>query len=197
MSEPTSASADELFARARSGDQAAWRELFEKCYPKIIRAIRRRLNSPALRSLYDSTDFVGDVWKSLAEKSDRYDFESLAALQAFLAMNAERKVIDVHRRHNAEKYDVKRNRPIDARAGGDDYIPSHDPTASQVAVERETREQIFANQPEVARRVIQMRTEGAPTEEIVEKTGWHIRKIQRYLSDLGKSLQLSGAGGRS
>src|SRR3954452_12378581 len=104
MSQPTdtaSETSDGLFARARTGDQGAWRELFDACYPKVLRVIRRRLNSPAMRSLYDSTDFVSDVWKSLAEKQEKFEFSTLDALIKFLSTSAERKVIDEHRRLHA------------------------------------------------------------------------------------------------
>src|SRR3954465_13429199 len=89
-----------LFARARAGDQAAWEELFRTCYPKVIRVVRRKLDRP-MRSLYDSTDFVSDVMKSLAANLDRLDFPSLGSLIAFLAQAAEQKVIDEYRRRHA------------------------------------------------------------------------------------------------
>src|SRR3954452_8396285 len=111
MSQPTdtaSETSDGLFARARTGDQTAWRELYDACYPKVLRVIRRKLNSPAMRSLYDSTDFVGDVWKSLAEKPEKFDLPTLRELVAFLSTAAERKVIDEHRRLHALKNDVGR-----------------------------------------------------------------------------------------
>src|SRR5690242_17664948 len=68
---------DNLFARAQTGDQDAWRELFETCYPKIVRVIRRKLQSPSVRALYDSTDFASDVWKSLAANADRFHFPTV------------------------------------------------------------------------------------------------------------------------
>ena len=43
MSDSSRYDSDELIARARAGDQAAWEELFHTCYPKVIRVVRRKL----------------------------------------------------------------------------------------------------------------------------------------------------------
>src|SRR3954453_12609157 len=99
MSDSSDFDSDELIARARAGDQSAWEELFHTCYPKVIRVVRRKLDRP-MRSLYDSTDFVSDVMKSLAANLDRLDFPSLGSLIAFLAQAAEEKGMDGYwRRH--------------------------------------------------------------------------------------------------
>src|SRR5262245_28925796 len=110
----TDRSVDGLFARAQAGDQAAWKELFDACYPKVVRVIRRKLTSPAIRSLYDSTDFASDAWKSLVAKSGRFDFPTIDHLMAFLTRVACRKLIDEQRRQHALKNDVGRNRPIES-----------------------------------------------------------------------------------
>ena len=201
MSEPGDSAAEKseaLFARARDGDQAAWRELYDACYPKVLRVIRRRLNSSALRSLYDSTDFVGDVWTSLAAKHLHFDFPNLAALQAFLATAAERKVIDQYRRLHAEKNDVGRNQPITSWGRGrPDFDPaSSAPTASQVAQATEAREQIFSGQSGEERTVLELRDKGYNNDDIVAQTGWNLRKLQRFLKDLGDSWTARGVGGR-
>lgn len=202
MSEPRDSSIvglDGLFARARSGDQAAWRELFDASYPKVIRAIRRRLNSQAMRSLYDSTDFVGDVWKSLAEKPASFDFATFDDLQRFLAKAAERKIIDEYRRLHAQKNDVDLQRPIAAWAGAGGGVPdlaSSDPTPSQVAQATEASECLLSGQTGDDRRVIEFKQQGFTNEEVAEKVGWGLRKVQRFLKDLGDSWTARGREGR-
>src|SRR4051794_36653384 len=187
---------DELIARARAGDQAAWQELFDTCYPKVIRVVRRKLDRP-MRSLYDSTDFVSDVMKSLAANLDRLDFPSLGSLIAFLAQAAEQKVIDEYRRRHTLKRDVTRERALVA-ANGTDIMPlalaSADPTASQVAQASEVRERLLAGQGESERAVIELRRLGYTNNEIAERTGWNIRRVQRYLKDLHDSFQNEGEG---
>jgi RNA polymerase sigma-70 factor (ECF subfamily) len=186
---------DGLFARARDGDQAAWEELFRTCYPKLVRVVRRKLNPP-MRSLYDSTDFASDVWKSLAAKCDRFDFPSINSLMAFLAQAAEQKVIDEYRRRNTLKRDIGRERRMDADGpdGVPQPLPSSDPTPSQVAQADEEYNLLKARlSDETEREVIDLKRRGYTTEEIAERTGWHIRKVQRLLHDLHRSWQASGA----
>lgn len=190
-SDSTSISPDGLFARARAGDQAAWEELFRTCYPKIVRVVRRKLNTP-MRSLYDSADFASDVWKSLAAKCDRFDFPSIDSLMAFLKQAAEQKVVDEYRRRHTQKRDMGLERPIDAGHGhgsGAHALPSDDPTPSQVAQASEGLERLQARLTEPQRDIVELRRQGYTNEEIAERTGWHLRKVQRFLKDLQDSWQ--------
>jgi RNA polymerase sigma-70 factor (ECF subfamily) len=185
---------DELIARARAGDEAAWEEIFHTCYPKVIRVVRRKLDRP-MRSLYDSTDFVSDVMKSLAANLDRLDFPSLSSLIAFLAQAAEQKVIDEYRRRHTLKRDITRERALVASDGTDVKpmsLKSADPTASQIAQAREARERLLAGQDEFERRVIELKRLGYTNAEIAELTDWNIRKVQRFFKDLHDSLRDEG-----
>jgi RNA polymerase sigma factor (sigma-70 family) len=188
--------ADGLFARARAGDQDAWEELFRTCYPKVVRVVRRKLDRP-LRSLYDSTDFASDVWKSLAAKCDRFDFPSIDSLMAFLKQAAEQKVIDEHRRRHALKRDIGRERPMDAGRGERAEpiaLPSSDPTPSQVVQADETRDQLLARLTPPQREIIELKLQGLSNEAIAERTGWHLRALQRFLKNLHDSWETPGGG---
>jgi len=183
-------SADELFARARAGDQSAWEELFHTCYPKIRRVVRRKLNPP-MRSLYDSTDFASDVLGSLVAKSDRFDFPNLTALLAFLERAAEQKVIDAYRKRRTLKHDFRREVPMEIRRDDGSLTPralvSPDPTPSQIAQANEGLERVWARLTDAERRILDLKRAGYTTEEIARQTTWHVRKIQRFLKDLGDS----------
>jgi RNA polymerase sigma factor (sigma-70 family) len=190
MSMPTGLDAGaDLLARAKVGDQSAWEELFRTCYPKVIRVVRRKLDSP-MRSLYDSTDFASDVMKSLAANFERMDFPSINSLMAFLAQVAEQKVIDEHRRRRTLKRDVTRERPISGYRGAETpiAIPSDDPTASQLAQANEVHEQLLNRSDEIERRVLRLRELGYDNQDIADQTGWHVRRVQRFLKDLRDSL---------
>jgi RNA polymerase sigma factor (sigma-70 family) len=196
LSEASDFDPRELLARARAGDQAAWDELFRACYPKVVRVVRRKLDRP-LRSLYDSTDFASDVMKSLAANLDRLDFPSIQSLMAFLAQAAEQKVIDEYRRRHTLKRDITRERGISRGAAAGEYdvaLPSLEPTASQLAQARETRDQLLSGQDESERRIIELKQQGYTNAEIAAETGWNIRKVQRFLKDLRDSLCDSGDG---
>ena len=183
-----------LFARARAGDQAAWEELFRTCYPKVVRVVRRKLDRP-LRSLYDSTDFASDVMKSLMANLDRLDFPSMDCLMSFLAQVAEQKVIDEYRRRHTLKRDVSRERALVTDVGTDLrplVLASADPTPSQVAQADEVRERLLAGQEEPERVIIELKLQNYSNAEIAVKTGWNLRRVQRFFEKLQDTLWRPG-----
>jgi len=186
---------DALFARARDGDDTAWKELFEKCYPKVVRVVRRKLNTP-MRSVFDSTDFASDVMKSLAANAERLDFPSFQSLMAFLARVAEQKVIDEYRKGHALKRDFSRTQALDPGEADIDRptaLASDDPTASQVAQACEFHDLLLAGQSGPSREVIEMKEQGYTCNEIAEQTGWNLRKVQRFFKGLHDTY-LTAAG---
>jgi RNA polymerase sigma factor (sigma-70 family) len=183
-----------LFARARAGDQAAWEELFRTCYPKVVRVVRRKLDRP-MRSLYDSTDFASDVMKSLMANLDRLDFPSMDCLMSFLAQVAEQKVIDEYRRRHTLKRDVSRERALVTDDGTDLrplVLASADPTPSQVAQADEVRERLLAGQEEPERVIIELKLQNYSNAEIAVKTGWNLRRVQRFFEKLQDTLWRPG-----
>jgi RNA polymerase sigma factor (sigma-70 family) len=183
----------EVLQQAHAGDPAAWEAIFRECYPKVRRVVRRKLNR-SMRSLYDSTDFASDVMKSLAANIGHLQFPSIDSLLAFLAHVAEQKVIDEYRRRHTLKRDITRERAI--LSGDEDngpvHVPSGDPTASQLAQANETHERLLSGADETERTIIEMRQHGYTTADIAERTGWNIRKVQRFLKELLDSMDESG-----
>jgi RNA polymerase sigma factor (sigma-70 family) len=180
--------------KLQEGDQAAWEDLFRACYPKVRRVVRRKLDQ-SMRSLYDSTDFASDVMKSLAANLNHLSFPTADHLIAFLSQVAEQKVIDEHRRRHTLKRNVKRERPM---SGGDAdsgpvQLASDEPTASQFAQANETEELLLDRQDEIERTIIRLRREGYDNVSIARRTGWNIRKVQRFLKDLHDSLVATGS----
>lgn len=180
----------DLIERARAGDQQAWQILFDECYPKILRVIRRRISRP-LRALYDSTDIANEVMKSLAAKFDQFDFASIEGLRAYLIVAAERKVVDGYRHGHAMKRDVSRTQ---AAYPGDDLgqfeAIDHGPTASQVAVATESAEHLLKDQSGEQRSIIELKLKGFTNHEVAQTTGWNIRKIERFLERLRGTIRL-------
>jgi RNA polymerase sigma factor (sigma-70 family) len=187
------AAEDSLFARARAGEDGAWEELFRKCYPKVIRAVRRKLNDPKMRALFDSTDFASEVMKSLTAKKDRWTFETLGSLIAFLEHVAEQKVYDEYRRYHASKRHLKRHEYLGAGEGGGvaALIASVDPTPSQEAVATEAQERLLDGLDPTRREIFELKRLGHTNAEIARRVGWNIRRVQRFLEDLRESYQQS------
>lgn len=182
-----------ILEAAQRGDQSAWAALFRECYPKVVRVVRRKLNR-SMRSLYDSTDFASEVMKSLAANFDRLEFASIDSLMAFLAQVAEQKVIDEYRRRHTLKRDVTRERPMGA--GGEHegpvFLKSDDPTASQLAQANEVQERLLSRVGDFERTIIELKQQGYSNADIAERTGWNIRRVQRFLKDLLDSMNESG-----
>lgn len=180
---------------ARNGNQEAWAALFNQCYPKVRRVVRRRLNR-SLRTIYDSRDFANEAMENLAAHLDQLHFESVGSLIAFLAKIAEQRVIDEHRRQTAAKRDEGRNRSISAGEDEDGFgateLSSSDATASQYAQANEFQDRLLARGDETERRVILLKQQGYTNQEIASVTGWNIRKVQRFLKELFDSLNDSG-----
>jgi DNA-directed RNA polymerase specialized sigma24 family protein len=132
--------------------------------------------------------------KSLAANFNRLSFPSIDSLVAFLNTVAERKVIDEYRRHHTLKRDSSRNRRLTSRSpdGDDLQLPSDDPTASQVAQANEVNARLFAGVSSTERLILQLKLQNYSTADIAAKTGWNIRKVQRFLEDLKKSMTDSG-----
>lgn len=186
---------EDLFSRARAGDEVAWKHLFEKCYPKVRRVVRRKMDR-SMGSLYDSTDFASDVWSSLIAKFDRFQFDSIASFEAFLAKAAEEKVIDVHRKLHTLKRDKKRETRLDAQTADGTtlgaIVASSDPTPSQFAVAKDTLERVRSKLDNSAKEVLDMAVEGYSSDEIAKKTGWHVRTVQRCRKEVNDSWQYPG-----
>jgi RNA polymerase sigma factor (sigma-70 family) len=178
---------------AQKGDESAWKAVFEECYPKVRRVVRRRLDR-SMRALYDSTDFANDAMEDLAANFKQLEFPSVNSLIAFLANVAEKKVIDEYRRQHTLKRDVTRERPMFATGpdGGAVQLPSDSPTASQFAQANEVYDRLLARKDETERTIITLRQEGYSNSDIAERTGWNIRRVQRFLEDLLDSLTESG-----
>jgi RNA polymerase sigma factor (sigma-70 family) len=139
-----------------------------------------------MRSLYDSTDFASDAWKSLIAKSGRFDFPTIDHLMAFLSQVAHRKLIDVHRRLHTLKNDVSRQRPIEG-GGADPELrepPSNEPPPSQVAATDEILDKLLSGLGEPERTIVLLKWQGESNEAIATQIGWRLRRVQRFLQNL-------------
>jgi RNA polymerase sigma factor (sigma-70 family) len=172
---------------AQRGSQDAWKTLFKECYPKVRRVVRRRLNR-SMRSLYDSTDFASDAMENLAANLDQLEFPSVNSLIAFLARVAEQKVIDEYRRQHTLKRDLSRVLPLEAPEASPVQLESDEPTASQLAQANETHERLLARDDATERDIIELRNQGYSNMDIAARTGWNVRRVQRFLKDLLDSL---------
>ena len=196
-SSPTVAPGTGVLKPARNGRPGGLADLFDDCYPKIVRVVRRRLSRP-MRKLYDSTDIANEVMKSLAAKFDHFDFSSIDGLRAFLIQAAEQKVVDGYRtgpRPEARPRPRSAARRRRARRGLGAADSS--PTASQVAVASEEEEILLEGQSGEHRDDPRAEAPGAAaTPRSPGPTGWHLRKVERFLGEAPRDLSdLTGRSG--
>ncbi len=188
-------SEDRLFARAQAGDATAWHILFNTCYPKIKRSVRRKLHGP-MRAVFDASDFASDVMKSLVSKRERFDFANMDSLMAFLNKCVEQKLIDEQRRQHTLKRNIQGQCSLDQfESESGELAKTSDPSPSQVAQADETREQLLAQLSDEERRVVELRLADHSTAEIAKETSWHPRKVQRFFQALHESWFWRSGGG--
>src|SRR5436853_7788988 len=100
---------ERLMQGVRDGSPEAVRTLLDRYGPHVLRTVRRTLN-PRLRTRFDSTDFVQDVWASyFTHNAGPRMFERPEDLVAFLGRMARNRVVEEFRMH-AQTARRERNR---------------------------------------------------------------------------------------
>jgi len=173
-----------LLAGLREGDPTAATELCRRYEPFIRAAVRRQLHH-RLRTLFDSLDFVQDVWASfLAAPPDRYTFDSPQALLGFLRRVAHNKVVEVFRRRfETQKADATREVSVGDPADGGDP-PSPSPTPSQWVIAEERWEQLLGHFAVGHRVILERLREGHNNEDIARMANVSLSTVNRVVRRL-------------
>jgi RNA polymerase sigma factor (sigma-70 family) len=190
MSSPQQDDFRALMERVRAGCPNAGREVYDRYSGHIRRVVRRRLNH-RLRAQYDSMDFLQDVWASFFRSAlDRYVFKDANALVGFLAELAYNKVTDACRRRLLyQQYNLNFEQSLEGSSRADQPAldpPQRTPTPSQVAIAKEHWERLLDGQPDRCRLMLEMLRQGHSHAEIAERTGLHLKMIQRLLNKMAQ-----------
>lgn len=182
------------------GSEDAARELANLYTPHIIRAVRASLPR-IIRTKFDSQDFAQAVWTSMLVKRGHLDqFEKPEQFIGYLAAMARNKVIDMHRHFVTQKNDVhsevaistlERNnydQSTSPEAANKRLPRAKDPTPSQVAVGRETLDQLMDQSSDRDKEIISMRMEGMAYPAIAERLSVSDKTVQRALSRLHENI---------
>ncbi len=175
----------DLMQRVRDGSEDAARELLDRYGEHILRVVRRKLHRE-LRSKFDSVDFVQAVWASFfADIPLRGSFDRPQALIAFLVTLAQNKVIEVVRqRMKTQKYNINRERPLEAAAPDAAAVASRDPTPSQVAIANDEWRRLLADLPARYQRMLELLREGHTQKDIARELGVNEKTVRRVLEKL-------------
>jgi len=187
-----------LMERIRAGDQQAAWELLDQYGAYLLHVIRQNLPS-RLRSKFDSTDFVQNVWASFFRQP--HIFQRLDAPKDLLnylrGMARNKLTMESRRRFGTAKYDVNRESSLDdiTSTQGAEGTPRHaepaderHPPPSYVAMVREKWDQWMAKQSPQSQRVVDLRFRGASFDEIALQLKINERTARRVIESLVHEL---------
>jgi RNA polymerase sigma-70 factor (ECF subfamily) len=186
-----------LVEHAKKGDEAAIRELLSRFEDDVRIVVRSRLPK-ALRSQFDSMDFVQAVWTSVFTKDgpDLTPFDSPQRLRGYLAGVAKNKVVEEHRkRTQTRKYDLKREEPLYVRHGGREVpreVTARGPTPSQDAQADDRLAQILEGCSETVRRVVAFRQQGMSYADIARRMDLHVDAVRRMVETIRRRMEDRG-----
>jgi RNA polymerase sigma factor (sigma-70 family) len=179
-----------LLQRAALGDEAAAELILQEFAPKVLRAVRLRLNRK-LRRDFDSTDFVQAVWMSFFDGLSGVErFADTRALCGYLTKMAERKVLMGIRRQGRQKRDVSRERPMESDVVDNQPIVSPTDTPSERMVAFETWEKLLSSLPLHHQRILSLRAEGYTQGEIAETLKVSEITVRRVIAAMKKVAEL-------
>ena len=183
-----------LVERAKTGDEDAIRELLHQFEDDVRMVVRARLPR-ALRSQFDTMDFVQAVWTSVLTKDgpDLARFDNTRRFRGFLAKVATNKVFQEHRRRTqTQKFDLKRQEPLYIRLGDREVLrplASPGPTPSQDAQAGDRLAQITEGCSDSVLNIIALRQQGMTYAEIAERVGLHIDAVRRKVDPIRQRME--------
>lgn len=176
----------QLLKEIQEGSEEAARTFLDKYGAYILRVIRQRL-ARNLRSKFDSSDFLQDVWASFfREPPPPEAFSEREALLGFLAQLARNKVGQTSRqRLQRRRYADKRENSLDGSARFQaKVLEGMEPTPSEVAVAREQWADIVTSSKPEHEKILLLLHEGYTHEEIAGLLGRSAKSVQRLVSKL-------------
>lgn len=160
-----------LAARLQENDPQAAVVLLDRYGDALRREARLTLLSRDLRRLVSESDvcqsvlarfFVG-LW------AGQYELHDDQQLVGLLKTMVRARVVDLHRRHTAEKRDIRRTKSISG-----DQVPLADPgetTPSHALMQQELCERFTAALPEQCQRILELRRDQLGWPAIAEQLG--------------------------
>lgn len=187
-----------LVERLRANDPDAAQALVDRYGDAIRREARMALLSRDLKRLVSESDicqsvlarfFVG-LW------AGSYDVDDDQQLMGLLKTMVRARVVDLHRRHTADKRDVRRTRTL----SGDVPLLADNKgsTPSQLLMHRELWERFTAALPDRCRSILELRQERRGWSEIAQALGEPGREEalrKQYERAVAKATQTLGLDG--
>ena len=160
-----------LINRVRGGDDVAAEELMRLYEPHVRRAIRLRMQSPALRQIIDSTDISQSVMTNFFVKlqSGEFKIDTPEQLISLLVRMARNRLIDWVRRTQTLRYDHRKQVPLTDQNLAQLQCDSRQQTEDLRVENSELVEQIRARLNPSDRRLLDFRSLDIPWSSIAER----------------------------
>ncbi|HYT87142.1 MAG TPA: sigma-70 family RNA polymerase sigma factor [Gemmataceae bacterium] len=174
----------QLFEQVREGGEGAVRQLLERYGPHIMAVIRQKLDV-GMRSIFDSLDFLQEVWASFFAGELDHTFNDPAALMKFLVCMARNKVTDEMRKRLNGKYNLKREHSLDGSARIEAAkLRSSDATPGEQLAAKETWERLRSHLPFHHQRILEMLREGHTHADIARELKLNEKTIRRQIQKI-------------
>jgi RNA polymerase sigma-70 factor (ECF subfamily) len=176
---------EELLCRIRDGSEDAARQLLDRYGSHILLVIRQKLNVH-LRPVFDSLDFLQEVWSSFFTGEMDQKFRDPNALITFLVRMARNKVVEeVRRRLGGGKSDLMREHSLDGSARFEAAGLTADvPTPGEQAVANEEWERLVKGRPFHHVRILELLRQGYTHGEIAADLGVNERTVRRLINKI-------------
>jgi RNA polymerase sigma-70 factor (ECF subfamily) len=174
-----------LVARWQEGDAQAAEELYQRYAEQLIALTYRRLPGKlALR--VDPEDVVQSVYRSFfaAAREGRYVLQQSGDLWRLLLTITVHKVQNRLKHHLADKRDALRDVSVDGSAsvhGLPMHVLAREPSPEEAVMLSDLLEQVLTPFTQSQRRMIELKLQGYPLEEIATEVGTCRRTVCRAL----------------
>lgn len=184
-----------LLSRWRAGDEQAANAIVERYLGRLIALARNRLSSKMRRRI-DPEDIVQSAYRSFFRHADseRYTLERGGDLWRLLAAITLHKALGQVVFHQAQKRSIDGEGSI--TASGWTLRPeaiAREPTPDEALAMTEELENLMRNLKPKQRQILELKLQGATTEEIADEIGRTTRTVRRIMenvrSDLEKRLE--------
>lgn len=185
-----------LVARWREGDQQAATELFQRYAQRLIGLARNNLSN-RLSNRLDPEDVVQSVCRSFfaGARDGRYVLQQSGDLWRLLVAITLNKLHDKARRQLAQKRSVNREQSFgseDSLFGIQAEVLARDPSPEEATTLVDLLEELLRPFDGPQRRMIELRLQGYPLDEIAADTGHCRHTVMRVLKRVREHLEQGG-----
>jgi RNA polymerase sigma-70 factor (ECF subfamily) len=201
---------DALVVRAGAGDEQALATAFEACRDRLERMVRARLD-PMLQGRLQVDDVLQEAYIEAARRFSEFFKDRKAPFFLWLRSITGQKLLEIHRRHGAQKRDVRR----EVHIRGSDGLEASSAVLAQAFAASQTSPSSVVARDEICRRLESALEDLDPTDrevlvlryyerlsnlEAAEVLGItpnatsqrHFRALKRLRGLMGDALGLSG-----